>query len=136
MTRQKLVHDDDDISLKGVSIDFSLLVQRKMPCLCFFPFSVCFLVSIAFSITPLYLFLMPTHPEVQRAPPMHSSILVTRSNPDKSPSQNLRQKSSTCYLLANEIFKHGTFTSALSTDHSNLWQIQLHVNAHRCECIL
>lgn len=40
------------------------------------------------------------------------------------------------YLLADEILQHRWFARTLSTDHSNLWQIQLHVHAQLCECIL
>lgn len=40
------------------------------------------------------------------------------------------------YLLSNEIFQYRWFSSTLTSDHSNLWQINLHMHAQLCECIL
>lgn len=33
------------------------------------------------------------------------------------------------YLLAHKVLEHGTFTRRLTTDHGDLRQVQLHVNA-------
>lgn len=42
----------------------------------------------------------------------------------------------TSYLLSDEVFEYRRFASTLTSDHSNLWQIQLHMHAQWCECIL
>lgn len=40
------------------------------------------------------------------------------------------------YLLSHKVLEHGTFTRRLTTDHGDLRQVQLHVNAQWRKCIL